>query len=637
MLVLVVAGGVGAGRTAAAEAARHEGADGARRPGRRAGAAGVAGVGAGAAPPRRVAARLRDAAVVAADRHRAGVRRALRRRVAADRAGRAARRRLHAGHRLVPADGRGAARPLVRDPGRGDRGPGHRGGRRGGDVGGGRRSCRACSASTRTRSSSAAPPAAAPTRPRTTGRRGCCSCRSTAWASTPCGARSATATCPRSPLWLAQGSHALTEWHCDWSSQTGASVCGILHGRNDDILGFRWYEKDRDHVMACAHPEDAAEIERRHADGRGLLAVDGASRGNLFTGDAPHVSLTMSAVPLLAGSGRRGRRAAARFGAGYYAYFANPYNAVRTLGAAIADIVREITASVGQRRAGRAAAHQPRRALPVRPGGHQRDRPRRRRRGDHRGHARGRACVLRRFPRLRRGRPPLRHRAVRRARRAPRDRPADRAAVPGHPARAAALPAGRAVRPRADPGRGVHPPVRGVRGGAGRTAVRRGSAEPLGQAGGPPPDRVLAGRRGVRGGGRPGGAAAARPGAAHPRRPPAHRVRRARPRHPGGARRGGRLVRARRDGVVRRAPRPGRAGDDRGGVPRPAARAGRPPRRRVRARALGRVRPGRARPRRRAPARDRRGARRGPARPLRPARRRPRPPRRHASRTARTS
>ena len=155
---------------------------------------------------------------------------------------------------------------------------------------------------------------------------------------------------PTFARWLAQGSHTLTDWHCDWSSQTGASVCGILHGRNDDILGFRWYEKDRDHVMACAHPEDAAEIERRHADGRGLLAVDGASRGNLFTGDAPHVSLTMSAVPLLAGSGRRGRRVGA-FGAGYYAYFANPYNAVRTLATGIADIAREVTASVWQRRA----------------------------------------------------------------------------------------------------------------------------------------------------------------------------------------------------------------------------------------------------------------------------------------------
>ena len=156
---------------------------------------------------------------------------------------------------------------------------------------------------------------------------------------------------PTFARWLAAGSHMLTSWHCDWSSQTGASVCGILHGRNDDILGFRWYEKDRDHIMACAHPEDAAEIERRHSDGRGLLAVDGAGRGNLFTGDAPHISLTMSAVPLLAGKGRRGLRRDG-VGAGYYAYFANPYNAVRTLGSAIADIAREVSASTRQRRAG---------------------------------------------------------------------------------------------------------------------------------------------------------------------------------------------------------------------------------------------------------------------------------------------
>lgn len=156
---------------------------------------------------------------------------------------------------------------------------------------------------------------------------------------------------PTFARWLAQGSHALTSWHCDWSSQTGASVCGILHGRNDDILGFRWYEKDRDHIMACAHPEDAAEIERRHSDGRGLLAVDGAGRGNLFTGDAPHISLTMSAVPVLAGKGRRGRRRGG-LGAGYYGYFANPYNGVRTLGSAIADIAREVIASTRQRRAG---------------------------------------------------------------------------------------------------------------------------------------------------------------------------------------------------------------------------------------------------------------------------------------------
>ncbi len=148
--------------------------------------------------------------------------------------------------------------------------------------------------------------------------------------------------------WLVDGSHVLTDWHCDWSSQTGASVCGLLHGSNDDILGFRWYEKDRDHVMACAHPVDAAEIERRHSNGRGLLAGGGAARSGLFTGDADHTSMTMSAVPLLTPA-RRGR---SRNAAGYYVYFANPVNLVRTVGAAVADVLREVSASVRQRRAG---------------------------------------------------------------------------------------------------------------------------------------------------------------------------------------------------------------------------------------------------------------------------------------------
>ena len=152
---------------------------------------------------------------------------------------------------------------------------------------------------------------------------------------------------PTLARWLSEGSHVLTDWHCDWSSQTGASVCGLLHGSNDDILGFRWYEKDRDHVMACAHPVDAAEIERRHSNGRGLLANGGAARGGLFTGDADHTSLTMSAVPFVTKSPRRRDPA----GAGYYAYFANPINVVRTFWSALVDVLREISASTRQHRA----------------------------------------------------------------------------------------------------------------------------------------------------------------------------------------------------------------------------------------------------------------------------------------------
>jgi uncharacterized membrane protein YvlD (DUF360 family) len=156
---------------------------------------------------------------------------------------------------------------------------------------------------------------------------------------------------PNLAAWLRSGSHTMTSWHTDWSSQTGAAVSGILHGSNHDILGFRWYEKDRDHITRVSHPVDAAEVERRHSDGRGLLAGDGASRGNLFTGDAAHISLTMSSLAhVVPASSRRRRRTADRVGAGYYAYFANPVNAVRTIGVSIVDIFRELAAAARERR-----------------------------------------------------------------------------------------------------------------------------------------------------------------------------------------------------------------------------------------------------------------------------------------------
>ena len=78
---------------------------------------------------------------------------------------------------------------------------------------------------------------------------------------------------------LRSGSHAMTSWHTDWSSQTGAEVSGILLGSNHDVFGFRWYEKERDRLVRVSHPEDAAMVESRLSDGRGLLAGGGAGRG----------------------------------------------------------------------------------------------------------------------------------------------------------------------------------------------------------------------------------------------------------------------------------------------------------------------------------------------------------------------
>jgi Membrane protein of unknown function. len=92
------------------------------------------------------------------------------------------------------------------------------------------------------------------------------------------------------------GGSALHSWQPMLPPTTPASQAGILHGRGDVVPGFRWYEKETGRLMVANHPEDAAEILRRVSDGRGLLANDGASIGNLVSGDAPRSYLTMATV-----------------------------------------------------------------------------------------------------------------------------------------------------------------------------------------------------------------------------------------------------------------------------------------------------------------------------------------------------
>ncbi|MEV0091032.1 phage holin family protein [Streptomyces sp. NPDC050738] len=138
--------------------------------------------------------------------------------------------------------------------------------------------------------------------------------------------------------------HRLDAWRTDWSSQTGASQIGILHGSNHDIPAFRWYEKDTGELMVSNRPASAAELQRRAiertGDG-GLLTVDGASRGNLFSGGADQLALVLSKAA------RREKHNRSR--AGYFAYFSDPANAVRTAMSFVAEVGREIGESTRSR------------------------------------------------------------------------------------------------------------------------------------------------------------------------------------------------------------------------------------------------------------------------------------------------
>ena len=96
--------------------------------------------------------------------------------------------------------------------------------------------------------------------------------------------------------WIRDGSHKLSRWEAILPSMTSASQAGILHGNNDGIPAFRWYERDRQHLMVSSNPEDAAEIVRRVSDGKGLLSNDGVSICNLMTGDATRAYVTTAAI-----------------------------------------------------------------------------------------------------------------------------------------------------------------------------------------------------------------------------------------------------------------------------------------------------------------------------------------------------
>ena len=139
--------------------------------------------------------------------------------------------------------------------------------------------------------------------------------------------------------WIEEGTHRLCEWETDLSSQTGASQAGILLGSNVDIPAFRWVEKETGRLMTCSAPADCSEIERRVATGRGLLAGGGASRGNLLSGEADEVILTVSRMD-----------AEKRANAGYRAFLANGFNVTRELVLFTWEVALEYSAAIRQRR-----------------------------------------------------------------------------------------------------------------------------------------------------------------------------------------------------------------------------------------------------------------------------------------------
>jgi putative membrane protein len=137
---------------------------------------------------------------------------------------------------------------------------------------------------------------------------------------------------PALAAWTDAGSHRVVGWETDLSCQTSASQAGILHGNNQNIPAFRWWDRGRREIVSSSAAKELSGLEKKRSNGNGLLAKDGASRGNMFSGDAPNVMLTGSTITDLS-----------RFHAtDFDTYFVNPYNISRTLLLTLREILAEI-------------------------------------------------------------------------------------------------------------------------------------------------------------------------------------------------------------------------------------------------------------------------------------------------------
>lgn len=143
---------------------------------------------------------------------------------------------------------------------------------------------------------------------------------------------------PNLSAWLGSGTHTLSRWECDLSSQTSASQAGILLGRNHNVPAFRWYDKRLGRVVVSNSIRDAGFLQSHLSSGAGLLVDDGASRGNLFSGDAPDSLFAFATIlqPAQASTTT------------YFLFYANLYNIARTIALFVADLARETVAATWQ-------------------------------------------------------------------------------------------------------------------------------------------------------------------------------------------------------------------------------------------------------------------------------------------------
>ncbi len=126
---------------------------------------------------------------------------------------------------------------------------------------------------------------------------------------------------PTLKSWLENKNYKLVHWVTELASQTSASQAGILLGNNRNIPAFRWVDrKDNYRVVTSSNPSDTPKIESTLSNGNGLLVDKGASRVNMYSGDAEDTLFTLSKINEFRNV----------YNGVLITYFSHPYNFART-------------------------------------------------------------------------------------------------------------------------------------------------------------------------------------------------------------------------------------------------------------------------------------------------------------------
>ncbi|MDQ2755635.1 MAG: alkaline phosphatase family protein, partial [Actinomycetota bacterium] len=137
---------------------------------------------------------------------------------------------------------------------------------------------------------------------------------------------------PNLSRWIGT-SHTLTQWWSTIPSTTPASMAGILHGDDEQVPAFRWWDREAGRLLAASRPADSRLVEGRFRSGQGLLRGGGTAISTTYGGEAEHAYLTISRT---AGSRSLGS------GATYFSFFARPFLLPGAMVLTLGEMVKEI-------------------------------------------------------------------------------------------------------------------------------------------------------------------------------------------------------------------------------------------------------------------------------------------------------